>query len=101
MKDHNAHEWTMFVKAKDRTVDLSKYIRRVTYDLMPGFNPIINHRDKAPFELKRRGWGTFMIDIKIHFFKKYNKPPVEYEHYLVFDGAGRWRTRTISLKKVD
>lgn len=66
----------MFVKAKDKSIDLNKFIRKVSYDLHPTFRPRVVEREKVPYEMKRCGWGTFMIDIKIQFFKKFNKAPL-------------------------
>lgn len=45
----NRHEWTMFVKAKDKTIDLNKFIRKVSYDLHPTFHPRVVDREKAPY----------------------------------------------------
>ena len=50
-----------------------------------------------------KGSDTFMILITIHFRRDLclepDKRRAELEHYLCFDGNGKWRTVSIPLKK--
>ena len=63
----NYHRWTMFVQLYDKPAETSKYIKCVTYDLHPTFDPQQVKVDDAPFLLSRLGWGMFTAGITIKF----------------------------------
>ena len=63
----NKHYWTVFVRLVDQKQNISKYIRKVSFELDETFDPIINHVIYAPFEHSRLGWGTLNVPITINF----------------------------------
>ena len=104
----NRHEWTMFVKFEDISLDPNKIIEKVRYGLHPTFGR--EYMDIQPnpdgvFEMKFIGWGTFMIPIKVFFREEIkqgllnNQQTLEMQHYLCFDGDGLWKTIILPMKK--
>ena len=63
----NYHRWTMFVAFNDDKELTSKYIKSVTYYLVPGFKPRKIKVTNAPFLLSRVGWGYFTVEMDIEF----------------------------------
>ena len=62
----------MYVKPAPGEEPLSKYAEKVEVELHPTFHPSkIIYPANKPIALTRIGWGTFRIDIKIHWLKKY------------------------------
>eukprot|EP00808_Paulinella_micropora_P017948 g32201.t1 len=53
--------WECFVKARKQT-DLA-LIRKVEFVLHPTFTPNRVVIEKAPFSIRRRGWGTFQVGV--------------------------------------
>eukprot|EP01006_Ploeotia_vitrea_P054093 TRINITY_DN67850_c11_g1_i1.p1 TRINITY_DN67850_c11_g1~~TRINITY_DN67850_c11_g1_i1.p1 ORF type:complete len:603 (-),score=67.62 TRINITY_DN67850_c11_g1_i1:151-1959(-) len=81
-KRGNTHEWKLYLAEPD---DLSD-VYRVTYKLHPTFrNPIVR-TTTAPFKMKRTGWGTFDVGIKIEL---HNGQVFTGEHELSFDANGK------------
>ena len=54
--DPNIHEWTFFVKPSRTDI-----IEEVQLVLHPTFRPNRVIRQRAPYEVKRLGWGTFTV----------------------------------------
>ncbi|KAI5367093.1 Putative YEATS superfamily protein [Septoria linicola] len=52
----NSHEWTFFVKPSRTDI-----IEEVQLVLHPTFRPNRVIRQRAPYEVKRLGWGTFTV----------------------------------------
>lgn len=63
----NTHAWTMFVTLNNHKEMTEKLIKSVEYTLHPTFNPPVVKVDKYPFGLRRIGWGTFEVRIKIEW----------------------------------
>jgi len=102
----NKHEWTMFVKFVDKKINPNNLIEKVRFGLHPTFGmdyQDIKANPDQKFEMKFLGWGTFTIPVTI-FFKRECQLPAEnrqlkVDHYLSFDGNGKWKTITIQIKK--
>mmetsp|Transcript_277 Transcript_277/g.509 ORF Transcript_277/g.509 Transcript_277/m.509 type:complete len:256 (-) Transcript_277:233-1000(-) len=95
----NKNRWNCFVRAIDPHTheDISKkHLNKVFFGLHPTFRPHKIWREKAPFEVKRIGWGTFDIDIKVYF--KDQKKPVRLSHELIFDGHGQFLEYFVDLR---
>lgn len=84
------HEWTVLLRGKDPSEDISTYIDRVEFNLHNSFQQPRRVIKKAPFEVSERGWGEFKIEIRI-FFQDPNERPVDMVHDLRFkvDEPGR------------
>jgi hypothetical protein len=93
------------LKEKDeRSVLLndSQVIKQVTFFLHPTFNPSKIVISKAPFEVRRIGWGTFNIPIKVEFIEKLNIEPLELNFELSFTRSlnEQFRTFNINIDKL-
>merc|ERR1719498_705384 len=78
------YTWKMFVKSASGE-DLGKLIKQVEYVLHPTFtNPKVVVT-KAPFYLRRRGWGTFPVGVNI---SGYNGQIFNFTHDLSFEREG-------------
>jgi len=78
----NSHKWCMFVRPCDPTLDLSKLIDKVVFELHPSFfPPVCTVYAPGPFEISRLGWGYFDITVNVHW--KNGKKSV-YVHQLDF-----------------
>ena len=105
-KGSNKHEWSIFVKFQDKKINPGELIEKVRFGLHPTFGA--PHMDvKAPdhkgnYEMTFVGWGTFTIPITIDFKRATGLNPrkLELEHYLSFDGVGKWKTIAITINKV-
>lgn len=75
-------------KDKDKKSDkykISDIVDNVVFNLHPTFNPPSITVSKAPFELKRIGWGTFTIMAKITLKKEFEiKEKLEFDIDLQF-----------------
>eukprot|EP01083_Nonionella_stella_P073385 198374_1 len=80
----NKHHWTMFISTSNTELKPPKRINKVTYYLHPTFHPSKCTKKKSPFELARRGWGTFTVDAKIVFHDKYQRKACWAQHHLSF-----------------
>jgi transcription initiation factor IIF auxiliary subunit len=82
--DTNWWEWTAYIEA-DTQKELDD-IDYVEYRLHPSFkNPIVWVKKKdGGFQLKRKGWGVFLLRAKV-LFKDKNKQSEHLEHYLEFE----------------
>jgi len=80
----NKHKWGCYVKIDGD--ESNKIIKKVVFGMHPTFGCTEVVVTKAPFEIRRIGWGTFDIPIKVYLDKV--KEPVEFTHELSFNGAG-------------
>ncbi|KAH0009053.1 hypothetical protein KCU78_g10928, partial [Aureobasidium melanogenum] len=53
---HNVHQWTFFVRPSRTDI-----ISSVEIQLHPTFRPPHIHLSQPPFEIRRKGWGYFVI----------------------------------------
>ena len=84
-RSRNKHKWIMFIsKSKDKLIK-PKTIKYVTYHLHPTFRPNTVRIDKSPFQLQRRGWGTFTVNATITFKTKCRRQDHQCSHHLDFD----------------
>eukprot|EP01083_Nonionella_stella_P105294 302846_1 len=81
----NAHIWTMFVSTNKNKLVKSEGIKEVKYELHPTFSPSQVIVTEAPFVLKRKGWGTFTVDVTIVFKDSVKRDDVVCGHELNFD----------------
>jgi len=100
----NEHQWVAYVKtARGSEYTASQLISKVVFELHPTFpSPTVTVM-KAPFEVKRLGWGVFNIPIKV-YWKPWlkRKSPETFEHYLSFDGNGDAHSDVIEFdRKLD
>ena len=49
--------------------------------------------------MSRIGWGTFDIPITVYWKKHLKKEITSFDHYLNFDGNGKWKTVSVFLNK--
>ncbi|CAD8075822.1 unnamed protein product [Paramecium sonneborni] len=105
-QDKNMNQWDLIVKMEYnkssdqialKNFDLNNMIESVTYYLHETFKPNVVTVQKAPFQLKRLGWGVFNIPILIKFKKEYNIPNLEVDHYLSFQGDGSFQKQITKL----
>ena len=75
------HYWSVFVRGENNSSDLHQ-VDKVTFYLHPDFRPSEVHVSKPPFQISRRGWGAFEMDIDIHL---QDGTLQEVTHYLNFD----------------
>jgi len=90
---------------QDKRISLlneSKLINQVTFFLHPTFNPSKIVISKPPFEIRRIGWGTFNIPIKIEFNEKLGIEPLELDFDLSFSRSinEQYRTLYIDIDKI-
>jgi NAD-dependent SIR2 family protein deacetylase len=85
--DRNVHKWTMAVrlpaslsKQGYRTLD---FVESVEYTLHPTFSPNVI-KVGSPFQLERRGWGTFPVGVEITLKPRFKAPVLNLEHHLNF-----------------
>lgn len=103
---YNSHRWTMFVKFADKKISANHFIEKVRFGLHPSFGADymdIKANPDGKFEFGCTGWGTFNVPVTIHFRRECGMPPeqrkMELDHNLSFEGAGKWRTIPILIKK--
>ncbi|KAL6061274.1 Transcriptional regulator, Sir2 family protein [Balamuthia mandrillaris] len=82
--EDNRHKWTMFVGLPDELVQkglkAEDMIERVEYDLHPTFSPSKISVPKAPYELKRLGWGYFDVGVTVYWRSELNQQPARQQH---------------------
>ena len=60
------HQWTVFVRGSDAAKSRERFgIDRVIFYLHVDFKPNVVTVEKPPFQIMRRGWGAFEMDIDI------------------------------------
>ena len=96
----------MFVKFTNKAIDANRLIEKVRFGLHPTFGMDymdIKANPSGKFEMAFTGWGTFDIPVTINFRRELCLPPekrnLHLDHYLSFDGNGKWRTVNFPLKK--
>lgn len=88
----------MFVRCPTEEDD-RKYISKVEFELHPTFSDRIITVKRLPFSLKRVGWGSFNIPIKIFFNRKIiDNKPIELNHILNFSLDGSTKYTELKLK---
>eukprot|EP00698_Gefionella_okellyi_P008504 TRINITY_DN2109_c0_g2_i1.p1 TRINITY_DN2109_c0_g2~~TRINITY_DN2109_c0_g2_i1.p1 ORF type:complete len:424 (-),score=80.55 TRINITY_DN2109_c0_g2_i1:107-1378(-) len=92
-ESRNSHQWGIFVSTDPQDVTgrsemARQMIDRVELALHPTFTPRTVVLQQAPFQLKRIGWGTFDVGVRVHFKEALRCAPLEVVHRLSFDGAG-------------
>ena len=61
----NNHEWKFFLKLEKGNI--KDYVNKVEVLLDPTFGDVALVLRSAPFEIKRIGYGTFTLGVKIFF----------------------------------
>ncbi|KAL0482332.1 hypothetical protein AKO1_012955 [Acrasis kona] len=94
------HKWTLFVTMSDEHIndqqDQSKdYISHIDVNLHPTFEPNFVTLRKAPFCLHRSGWGTFLVQVGVHFKPSLNHNPMTLTHHLNFSAAKDQSTHVV------
>ena len=96
----------MFVKFSNSSIDPNRLIEKVRFGLHPTFGMDymdVRANPSQKFEMAFTGWGTFDIPTTIHFKRELclpaDKRKLELNHYLCFDGAGKWRSINLPIKK--
>jgi NAD-dependent SIR2 family protein deacetylase len=79
----NEHQWTLRVQPEQ-----AHFVAKVTYQLHPTFLPNCVTVNDAPFEISRRGWGTFQVQVKIQLKPQYGNRVIETAHKLSFKSEG-------------
>jgi len=84
----NPFNWTVFVKLqKDPTAPIP-FLDKVIFFLHPTFQPPKQTVAKPPYQLVRRGWGTFNVRVELHFGEILSNVVVKLEHELSFEEGG-------------
>eukprot|EP00940_MAST-03C_sp_MAST-3C-sp2_P001435 g1435.t1 len=86
-----SYDWTMYVRGSNDFVD------KVVFELHPTFSPPSVTVSSPPFEITRRGWGTF--DVKVKVFTKDGRSHV-YVHALNFSNDGKDSATTYDVKNI-
>ena len=82
---------------------IHKLISKVRFGPHESFG--VDYRDvKAQngkhFELTYNGWGTFDIPMTLYWTKESGlKGHLEVDHYLFFDGPGKWKTVKVQFSR--
>ena len=71
--------------AQGKPEETAKYIRSVTYHLVPGFNPMVIKVSEPPFLLARVGWGYFELEAVIEFQPHLKMKNMKIAHVLNFN----------------
>ena len=61
-----AHAWCCYVRGTENE-DISKFIKKVVFELDPSFPEPKISIENPPFEVHQVGWGQFSIGIKLFF----------------------------------
>lgn len=92
-EDGCPHEWTFFIRSSR-----PELVDHVMVDLHPTFRPRVLRLTDPPYEVRRRGWGWFIIEAEIVLKAPYTwvvdnagtrQPGLELTWTLDFDGRGR------------
>ena len=76
----------------------SKFIKSVTYHLDEGFDPCLIRLNEAPFQLARNGWGTFELEVDIHFHDWTKLKPIRgITHQLEWHPYGKWKVIQVAI----
>ncbi|CAF0867275.1 unnamed protein product [Didymodactylos carnosus] len=98
-RSSNKHCWTLFIRFdEDDEDDIDDFIKEVQIDLHPTFSPARLILNKAPYRVRRIGWGVFRIGIKIIFHQKYSKSDLDTTWMLTFTGSGNRKTIDLDFK---
>jgi len=97
-KGNTVFRWLAHLKL-ERDEDAKKYIDYVLFELHPTypgdkFLKITGH----PYEVQRLARGPFTLHMTIYFTSIVESPPLKIDHFLVFDGDGITKNRTIKIK---
>jgi YEATS family len=65
--EYQSHQWTLYLRGIDETVDLSICIEKVIFQLHPSFPQPIREYKHPPYEVTEKGWGEFEAQIFIHW----------------------------------
>ena len=61
-QDNIKHNWNVYLRGEPGT-DLTPFIGAVNFHLHPTFNPALVSVHEPPYEVRRVGWGTFVVNI--------------------------------------
>jgi hypothetical protein len=101
----NKHDWTFFVR-----VSRPDIVKEVRINLHPTFRPPRVVIKKAPFEVRRLGWGTFTIEAEIVLKEQYGwvkdgvgsrSQGLKLDWMLSFEGRGQQGRVRAKVKKVE
>ena len=81
-----AHAWCCYVRGVDGE-DISKFIKRVVFELDPSFPEPKISIETPPFEVHQVGWGQFSIGIKLFFHDPVCKPVEVFKDLILFDDS--------------
>ena len=84
-EEDNKYEWELFVKSMEGERPLSEFADLVEVELHPTFQPRklkYHPKEGRDITLRRIGWGTFGIGVKIFWKKEYNEKSSEFIHNL-------------------
>jgi len=85
--DPNVHKWTMAVRLPAslslQGFRVDDFVESVVYTIHPTFSPN-KYKVQYPFQLERRGWGTFQVGVKVTFKSHLKGPTLILQHDLNF-----------------
>merc|ERR1719409_1428317 len=81
--NREVYSWTIMVE------DKSSQVKSVAFHLHPTFKPSKVQLTKKPFQLTRKGWGTFDIACDVAF---QNGLKAKYTHELSFESSSPIQT---------
>lgn len=68
MSDQFTYKWLLYVRTPPGQPAIETFVSRVVFKLDPSYIPNdIVELTEAPFEVRRRGWGEFPVQVKIFF----------------------------------
>ncbi|KAH3760714.1 NAD-dependent protein deacetylase sirtuin-7 [Pelomyxa schiedti] len=77
------HSWDLKLDAAS-----CPFVQSVTWELHPTFEPPSITIDKPPFCLKRIGWGTFKVGVRVQLKPAHGSRVITGKHELTFDSEG-------------
>ena len=81
-----AYAWCVYTRGA-RGEDISKFVRKVVFELDPSFPEPVRTVDKPPFEIHEVGWGQFAIGIKVYFHDMNLRPVEVLKDLILFDDS--------------
>ncbi|KAJ8117005.1 hypothetical protein OPT61_g1695 [Boeremia exigua] len=104
-ENENQHDWTFFVRTSR-----PELVEEVRVDLHPTFRPPRVVLRRAPYQVRRLGWGYFTLEVEIILKAPYTwissnsgarKPGLELSWTLDFTGDGRQGTVRARVKRIE
>ena len=81
---NEAYSWCVYTRGAHGE-DISKFVKKVVFELDPSFPEPVRTTEKPPFEVHEVGWGQFAIGIKVYFHDASLRPVEVLKDLVLFD----------------